>query len=425
MPEENEVILYDYIKVISKRKWLIIAGTFAFILSAAIVTFLLPKVYETQATLAMEGSETPQVKIGILTIPTGLSLVKFFDFLPHNRDLALAVIQKVGLDKSPHNLTPQALSQMISFSLTEKSRMITIKVRYRHPEKTKDIANTMAEVVKNHYQVLNEAEVSQCQSLIDEQLSLVQASLVEVEKNLEVFKETVDVNSLRKEIQTRSSKEIKLTEEYSKIRVSLVEQEARLARAEEELQKQDRFYVVSKSMVGDPAYKEILDKLSKEDISALGAVKTENQQINPVYINLEQTVTNARISIAGAKARELLLKTEIEENGLVLSKLRTQLAEKEPEWGSLTEAYNRAKKDYLSIGDTHRGTEKLLAVARARRLKTVSTAGVPATSIEPKTKRILLMAAVLGLLVALFLAFFVEYLEKMRRLEAQSNRQRD
>jgi len=50
---------------------------------------------------------------------------------------------------------------------------------------------------------------------------------------------------------------------------------------------------------------------------------------------------------------------------------------------------------------------------------------MPATSIEPKTKRILLMAAVLGLLVALFLAFFLEYLEKMRKLEAQSNRQRD
>ena len=30
MPDENEVSLYDYIKVISKWKWFIIIGTFVF-----------------------------------------------------------------------------------------------------------------------------------------------------------------------------------------------------------------------------------------------------------------------------------------------------------------------------------------------------------------------------------------------------------
>lgn len=49
--------------------------------------------------------------------------------------------------------------------------------------------------------------------------------------------------------------------------MSLVEEEARLARAQEELQKQDRFYVLSESVVEDPAYKGILAKLSKEDIA--------------------------------------------------------------------------------------------------------------------------------------------------------------
>ena len=52
--------------------------------------------------------------------------------------------------------------------------------------------------------------------------------------------------------------------------------------------------------------------MSKEDIAALQAVKGESQQINPVYLNLEQTVTNARISIARAKAKEALLEERIE-----------------------------------------------------------------------------------------------------------------
>ena len=130
MPEEDEVNLYDYIKVVSKRKWLIIIGTFACIFTAAVVTFLLPRVYETRSTLTMEGPDTPDVKIGVLNIPTGLSLDKFFNFLPGDRDLDLKVIRKLGLDKSPDELTPQALGQMITFSLAKDSRTIIIKVRY-------------------------------------------------------------------------------------------------------------------------------------------------------------------------------------------------------------------------------------------------------------------------------------------------------
>ena len=423
MPEENEITLYDYIKVISKRKWLIIIGTFVCILTAGIVTLLLPRVYETRATLAMKGSVTLDVKIGVLTVPSGLSLDRFFNSLPNNGDLNLEVIRNLGLDKSPDELTPQALSQIITFSLAKDTKTITINTRYSHAQKAKDIADTMAEAMKERYQVLNEADISQSQALIDEQLNLVQTRLTEAEKNLEASRETVDVDSLKKEMSTRSFQETSLTQEYSKIRMSLVEEEARLARAEEELQKQDKFYILSKSIVEDLAYRGLLDKLSKNDIALLQKVKSQNQQINPVYLNLEQAVANARIAIAGARAKELLLKARIEEDKLALSKFQTQLAEKEPEWETLTEGYNLAKKEYQSIRSAHNGAVKLLASAKTRQLKTVGTAGVPSKPIEPNTKRILLIAAAVGLLAALFLAFFLEYLAKMKKLEAESKKQ--
>ena len=256
MPDENEVSLYDYIKVVSKWKWFIIIGTFVCILTAGIVTLLLPKVYETRATLAMQGFDTPDVKIGVLNIPSGLPLDKFFSYLPNNRDINLEVIRNLGLDKSPDELTPQALSQIITFGLAKDSRIITINVRYSHAQKAKDIADTMAEAMKEKYQVLNEAEISQSQNLIDGQLNLAQTRLLEAEKDFQAFKETVDVDSLKKEIQTRVSQEANLAQEYSRISMSLVEQEARLITALEEFQKQDRFYILSKSIIEDLAYRE-------------------------------------------------------------------------------------------------------------------------------------------------------------------------
>ena len=295
------------------------------------------------------------------------------------------------MDKSPDELTPQALSQTVTFTLAKDSRTITISIRYSHPQKAKDIADTMAEVVGGHYQVLNEAEILQSQAIIDEQFDLARASPVEAQKNLESFKETGDVDSLRIQILSRFSEEIRLAREYSKITVSLVEQEAGLARAEEELKKQDRFYLLSKSIVEDIAYRGLLDKLSKNDIALLQEVRTESQQINPVYLNLEQTVVNARVSIAAAEAKEVLLKERIEENKIALNK----------------------------------GVVKLLAAAKTRQLKTVATAAVPSRPIEPNTKQILLIAAVVGLLAVLFLAFFLEYIGRMRKLEAESGKQKN
>ncbi len=452
MPEEEEASLYDWIKVISKRKWLIVIGTFVCILTAAIVTFFLPRVYETGATLTMEGVDTPDVKIvafdiatllsvyerrvilsveepvtpdmeiGVFTVPTGLCLDKFFSYLPDNRDLNLEVIEKLGLAESPDELTPQALSQIITFSLATKSGTITINVRYSHAQKASDIANTMAEVVKEHYRVLNEAEIIRSRNFIDEQLNLVEVSLEEAKKNLE---ETVHIDSLREEIKTRSSEETWLAQEHLKIKMSLVEQEARLAKAKEELQEQDKFYLLSQSIIEDLAYEGVFEKLSKEDILALQGVKSEAQEINPVYMSLEEIVGNARVSIAGGKTKESLIQQKIEENRLALGKLQTQLSEGERDWETFTEDYNRAREDYQSIRNTHSGAVKLLAAAKTRQLRTFATAGVPSKPIEPNTKRIIFIAAVVGLLAALFLAFFLEYLARMRRLEAESKKQKN
>ena len=48
---DSEVELIDYLRVISKRKWLIIIGTLFFIVVAIIASFLLPKVWEVDTII--------------------------------------------------------------------------------------------------------------------------------------------------------------------------------------------------------------------------------------------------------------------------------------------------------------------------------------------------------------------------------------
>jgi len=89
------------------------------------------------------------------------------------------------------------------------------------------------------------------------------------------------------------------------------------------------------------------------------------------------------------------------------------------------EDYDVAAGKYRNIRSVPDEAVKLLATAKMRQLKMVSSAAVPSRPIEPNTKRILLIAAAVGLLAALFLAFFLEYLARMKKQEAESKKQED
>ena len=84
MPEENEVSLYDYIKVINKWKWLIIIGTFVCVFTAGVVSLRLPEVYEVSLDLKIGkvwGSSIEEPALASETITSEYFLVKVIDRL--------------------------------------------------------------------------------------------------------------------------------------------------------------------------------------------------------------------------------------------------------------------------------------------------------------------------------------------------------
>ena len=70
-PQTDEVTLFDYWQVISKRKWGIIALCAVMTMGTLVVSFLLPKIYESTATLLPQLESNNGVGLGARDLTIG------------------------------------------------------------------------------------------------------------------------------------------------------------------------------------------------------------------------------------------------------------------------------------------------------------------------------------------------------------------
>jgi succinoglycan biosynthesis transport protein ExoP len=152
--DETEFIdLRAYLRVISKRRNVIIAGTLIVLLITGILSFfILPPVYEAQSILLVnQATDTTQVVQQqqsddsvqgivqqyqpILTMNTYMGEVK-------SDELLRRVIKKLKLD--PQTYTPGSLEGMIEATVQQNSNLIEITVQNKDPKMAADIANTVS-----------------------------------------------------------------------------------------------------------------------------------------------------------------------------------------------------------------------------------------------------------------------------------------
>lgn len=145
MPEEEELTLYDYIKVISKRKWWIITGTLVCILAAGIVSLRLPtvKVYKTSLNLKVGkvwGSKIEDPSLISETMASEAFLAR--------------VIQRLDL-----KVTPAALKGRVQVKQSA-TRLLSLTATAGTPGQPTKIINTMANLIVEEHRKEYEAAMA-------------------------------------------------------------------------------------------------------------------------------------------------------------------------------------------------------------------------------------------------------------------------
>jgi uncharacterized protein involved in exopolysaccharide biosynthesis len=382
---EDEVNLLDYWRVIWKRRRLI-GGLFgAVVVTALVVSLLLPKIYESTATLLPSLESKESGGLGALLAATaaggaaqslGISLpgapatpTDIFVAMLKSRIMADEVIKRFNLkdlyEKKTMQDTRKALEGDTKITVA-KEKVIKITVEAKTPQLAADIANFYVSNLDRLNRTLNVSKASQNRAFIERRLTETQVNLVKAEETLKDFQtrnKTVAV-----EAQSKA-----MIEAAAMIQGQITAQEVQL---------------------------QVMSAYLSPDNPELSRVRSSIEELKKQLYLLESgkggkgQLPGDRMHPAFVSVPALVL-----EYGRLMRELKVQ----ETLYTLLTSQLEQAK------------------LTEARDTPTVQVLD-PAIPAEKKSRpRIglnMMIAGVLALFLGIFLAFFLEYLDRVKRVSA-------
>ena len=423
---EEEVSLYGLFEVLSRRKklmWGIFLLVFALgILYAGYMRYS-SKDYEAVATIMVN----PVSLTGIVQsedayenlLNATISYPQFTNETYMTIATSIVIIEKLigNLDPS-ENYTVQSLSKKLKAEYSEKTNLMKLTVKDKNPERAAEIANNWAIVFK---EALNESIQDQFNKIIELVTIRVDADrkdLDRISQEIELIKEkNMDRIVIQKEMD-------KLTEQYLDYQKTLVDldfivkvQEVEIQKTKESLEKESQFIEIKKSILNEPIIMGYL--LSTEGPIEPMSFSIISQELNQNYIELSRKLADLEICLAG----DLKRKETLQESGIIddlhkkILEKQTQLLKLEKELGTLEKQYEVYFNNYQTSFRKLDEIKTLTSAWTEDTNVTLLSKAIPPS--EPtrgtSAKLILAVATVAGLFLAIFMAFFVEFLDKMKQ----------
>ena len=343
--QEEEIDLREYINVLLKRKGIIILIFLIAVITAALVSFFyLKPVYEA-STILMISKPKYQVELEpkIQTQFTPEVSLATYESLIKDRKIEEEVIKKLNLNQPPYELTPDSLQGMITIESLKNTNLIKMNLQAGEPKLAKDIANVWAALFVEKNKDLNLQESKEAQGFIEKQLKISSQNLSKIEEEIREFNETNKIDAMDKEITVKLDKimenesrlaDVKITikkeeanierifqqllqkrvecyqSKKADIELSIFKEKTNLSQIQKQLEEQDKIIILSKSIVEDQFYKQLIEKISESDSIALNKLKLENEELNPLFTGLKNKLNSTILSLKNKEAENQKL-TEI------------------------------------------------------------------------------------------------------------------
>ena len=347
MPEiqEEEIDLREYINVLLKRKGIIILIFLIAVITAALLSFFILKPVYEASTILMISKPKYQVELEpkIQTQFTPEVSLATYESLIKDIEIEGKVIKKLNLDQPPYELTPNSLQKMITIESLKNTNLIKLNLQAGGPKLAKDIANVWAGLFVEKNKDLNLHESKEAQGFIEEQLKISDQNLSKIEEEIREFNETNNIDAMDKEITEKLKKimedesrlaDVKITikKEEANIRrifqqllqkrvecyqskkadleLSIFKEKTSLSQIQKQLEEQDKIITLSKSIVEDQFYKQLIEKISESESIALNELKLDNEELNPLFTGLKNKLNSTILSLKNKEA-EIQKLTEI------------------------------------------------------------------------------------------------------------------
>lgn len=440
-PEETEIHLKDYLRIVNKRRWTVLAVFVAVVTTVAIVTFRQRPVYQGLTQLLIE-KENPNILSIKEVMELDASNADYYQTqfrILQSRSLAQQVIEKLGLAKSPEfapAANPAAAAnpataagklvddflERVTIEPLRTTRLVNVRARAFDPKLAALIANTLAElyIEQNLHQKVDTTQ--QAGTWLSEKAGEARRKLEQSERTLQRFNETNNVISLDERQSLLVQKLEGLGSEITKARTARIELETRsqqLAAMRAAGGGIEGLESMS-AVIASPVIQGLKTELARLEAELADAAKVYTPK-HPkivalaaqipalrqrIVVEINRIAQSIRNEYEVALRREQSLSETLEEQKQQVQQIN-QLAISD-------RALKREVENNRRIFDVLMSREKetgLVGGMRTNNIRIVDRAEVPRDPVSPRKARNLILGIIGGLVGSLGLVFFLEYFD--------------
>ncbi|RQD70026.1 MAG: hypothetical protein D5S01_10635 [Halanaerobium sp. MSAO_Bac5] len=399
--DEYEIDLREYIMLLWNKKWFI-AGFVIIVVMGAFVfsSFVLSTEYESEASIL-----APEIE---LLNNQNLNKESYITFL--TSDIVLTEIQNyINQNRTEENeISQQGLLNRLTYELSDNTDQIDFVFQFHESEKTSLILEEWLDIyiayVDEYVEEQNNIHFASIQNKIDEDFSAYNSILNELTK----FKAENNLSLLNKDLTSKENTVISLNSEIIELRRNLDSDKIELDYIKGRKENTEQ-YMVKRNIISD----EFLQKLEviNDNQELIKLLNTEEEFLNPAYERLLIKEINLSTAINSNKTKIDSIEKDIENLNEDIIKLQTKISTLSEKELMLEEQLSEAKEDYQNSNTELSSLRQQLAENNYE-ITIIVSSTEPDNPVSPNTKLNMAIAAVLALMLAVFVIFFIEFMKE-------------
>lgn len=438
--EETTLDLRDIIKTLKKRRKLIANTFLLFVITAVVISFLIPPTYEAETTIRIKQPKGLANSL-LGDLPTGNPMgtkqqMSTYAEILKSRTVVQQMIDKTQADKEEPP-TYEEMLKRITTQPVKDTEILNVKVQAKSQEEAQNVANTLVQVFLERLTDLVRSEQSKVREFIGGRMQESKQELEKAENLLQKYKYEQKIVSPSDESKAMIDKLSTIDKLAADNKVALASAQAKMNSANQQLGQQKPGFIADSPLIQQ--YKAKLADLEVQlvslsqkytskhpDVIALQAgisetntklneeisrvVNAEAPSMNPIHQGLLQSQLQAEAEIAVCTARQQAINKILAEGEQQIVKLPA----KEQGLVKVMRDANVAQEIYIMLAKRYEEA-RISEVMEPTDVQIIDKAIIPEKPIKPKKLLNTVIAAILGIFVGIGLAFLSEYMNKTIR----------